>query len=103
MRCHLCNYNKKGAAIVCIKCKSQRIKLSGAGTQKVEEIIFDQFTSAKISRLDVDTATSEKNIHRIMRSFVNKEIDILVDYFDEFYTNLSKKNLNFYLKSVISR
>ena len=31
-----------------------------------------------------------------------KEIDILVDYFDEFYTNLSKKNLNFYLKSVSS-
>ena len=31
-----------------------------------------------------------------------KEIDILVDYFDDFYTNLSKKNLNFFLKSVIS-
>ncbi|WP_440920937.1 ubiquinol-cytochrome C chaperone family protein [Candidatus Pelagibacter sp.] len=30
------------------------------------------------------------------------EIDILVDYFDDFYTNLSKKNLNFFLKSVIS-
>ena len=69
MRCHLCNYNKKGAAIICIKCKGQRIKLSGAGTQKVEEILSDQFANAKISRLDVDTATSEKNIHRIMRSF----------------------------------
>jgi cytochrome b pre-mRNA-processing protein 3 len=31
-----------------------------------------------------------------------KEIHILVDYFDDFYTNLSKKNLNFFLKSVIS-
>ncbi len=31
-----------------------------------------------------------------------KEIDILVDYFDDFYNNLSKKNLNFFLKSVIS-
>ena len=31
-----------------------------------------------------------------------KEIDILVDYFDDFTQNLSKKNLNFFLKSVIS-
>jgi len=31
-----------------------------------------------------------------------KEIDILVDYFDDFVQNLSKKNLNFFLKSVIS-
>ena len=30
------------------------------------------------------------------------EIDILVDYFDDFEQNLSKKNLNFFLKSVIS-
>ena len=29
-----------------------------------------------------------------------KEIDILVDYFDDFYENLRKKTLNFYLKSV---
>ena len=31
-----------------------------------------------------------------------KEIDILVDYFDDFYENLRKKTLNFYLKSVSS-
>ena len=29
-----------------------------------------------------------------------KEIDNLVDYFDDFYLNLRKKNLNFFLKSV---
>ena len=30
------------------------------------------------------------------------EIDILVDYFDDFAINLKKKTLNFFLKSVIS-
>ena len=30
-----------------------------------------------------------------------KEIDILVDYFDDFTSNLEKKTLNFFLKSVI--
>ena len=32
----------------------------------------------------------------------SKEIDILVDYFDDFSLNLGKKTLNFFLKSVIS-
>tara|TARA_B100000575_G_scaffold280904_1_gene270943 strand:+ start:439 stop:906 length:468 start_codon:yes stop_codon:yes gene_type:complete len=31
------------------------------------------------------------------------EIDILVDYFDDFAINLKKKTLNFFLKSVSSR
>ena len=31
-----------------------------------------------------------------------KEIAVLVDYFDDFYINLSKKTLNFFLKSVIT-
>ena len=31
-----------------------------------------------------------------------REIDILVDYFDDFSLNLGKKTLNFFLKSVIS-
>ena len=31
-----------------------------------------------------------------------KEIDILVDYFDDFAVKLSKKTLNFFLKSVIT-
>ncbi len=31
-----------------------------------------------------------------------KEIDDLVDYFNDFYLNLKKKSLNFFLKSVIS-
>ena len=30
------------------------------------------------------------------------EIDVLVDYFDDFAQNLRKKNLNFFLKGVIS-
>ena len=49
----------------------------------------------------LDRNEKSKKLSSFLEDF--KEIDILVDYFDEFYTNLSKKNLNFYLKSVISR
>ena len=40
----------------------------------------------------------------LLSSFLEdfKEIDNLVDYFDDFSLNLRKKSLNFFLKSVIS-
>ena len=42
-----------------------------------------------------------KNKDIFYKIFGNKkEIDHLVDYFDQFYSNLSKKTLNSYLKSV---
>ena len=49
----------------------------------------------------LDKNEKSKKLSSFLEDF--KEIDTLVDYFDEFYTNLSKKNLNFYSKSVISR
>ena len=48
----------------------------------------------------LDKNEKSKKLSSFLEDF--KEIDTLVDYFDQFYTNLSKKNLNFYLKSVIS-
>ena len=48
----------------------------------------------------LDKNEKSKKLSSFLGDF--KEIDILVDYFDDFYNNLSKKNLNFFLKSVIS-
>ena len=44
------------------------------------------------------------NLSEKLSSFLEdfKDIDTLVDYFDDFYINLKKKTLNFFLKSVIS-
>ena len=41
-----------------------------------------------------------KKLSSFLQDF--KEIDNLVDYFDDFSLNLRKKTLNFFLKSVIS-
>ena len=43
---------------------------------------------------------NQKNYLLFLEDF--KEIDDLVDYFNDFYLNLKKKSLNFFLKSVIS-
>ena len=48
----------------------------------------------------LDKNEKSKKLSSFLEDF--KEIDILVDYFDDFYINLGKKNLNFFLKSVIS-
>ncbi len=48
----------------------------------------------------LDKSEKSKKLSSFLEDY--KEIDILVDYFDDFEVKLSKKNLNFFLKSVIS-
>ena len=48
----------------------------------------------------LDKSEKLKKLSNYLEDF--KEIDILVKYFDDFAVNLNKKNLNFFLKSVIS-
>ena len=48
----------------------------------------------------LDKSEKSKKLSSFLEDY--KEIDILVDYFDDFYINLSKKTLNFFLKSVIT-
>ena len=47
----------------------------------------------------LDKSEKSKKLSSFLEDY--KEIDILVDYFDDFEVKLSKKNLNFFLKSVI--
>ena len=47
----------------------------------------------------LDKSEKLKKLSNYLEDF--KEIDILVEYFDDFTVNLNKKNLNFFLKSVI--
>ena len=48
----------------------------------------------------LDKNEKSKKLSSFLEDF--KEIDILVDHFDDFSMNLKKKTLNFFLKSVIS-
>jgi cytochrome b pre-mRNA-processing protein 3 len=48
----------------------------------------------------LDKNEKSKKLRFFLEDF--KDIDILVGYFEDFYLNLSKKTLNFFLKSVIS-
>ena len=49
---------------------------------------------------ELDKSEKSKKLSSFLEDFT--EIDILVEYFDDFAVKLSKKTLNFFLKSVIS-
>ena len=64
----------------CPSCQSEELRFFGLGTQKVEEYLQDQFPSARIMRMDVDT-TSKKGSHQeLIAAFERKEADILIGH-----------------------
>lgn len=77
MNCHYCGY-KKDVVDVCPSCNSHRIKFLGTGTQKLEEVLLEQFPAIKILRLDQDT-TSKKFSHvKILNEFRANKYNLLI-------------------------
>ncbi|MGL4818639.1 MAG: replication restart helicase PriA, partial [Bacilli bacterium] len=77
LKCHYCEYVQP-MLTNCPKCESERIRLFGTGTQKVEEEITKLFPLARVIRMDVDT-TSKKGAHeKLLTSFEKGEANILL-------------------------
>ncbi len=74
--CHYCGWRTEYTG-VCHKCGAAMEPL-GAGTQKIEEEAAALFPSARIARLDSDTAMVAGKEDGIIRDFSRKKIDILV-------------------------
>ena len=88
LRCHYCGYSTFMSKI-CPSCKEEALKDLGMGTEKLEQIICEMFSDAKIVRMDLDT-TSRKGAHqKIISKFKNHEYDILIG------TQMISKGLNF--------
>ena len=87
MKCHYCNYTVP-KLYTCPICKSKNINSLGMGTEKLEELIKQEF-KAKVIRMDVDT-TKRKGAHEaIIKSFANGDYDILLG------TQMIAKGLDF--------
>lgn len=89
MQCHICDKYIKGLPVKCDHCQGTNIKLTGVGTQKVEETIQATFPKVKIARLDTDTAGSGASITKLLERFSKGEIDILLG------TQMIAKGLDF--------
>lgn len=88
LKCHYCG-KQSHLHNTCPICNSKYIEKGGYGTQKIEEIIRNEFKDAKVLRMDADSTTS-KNAHtKIINKVVNNEVDILIG------TQMVAKGLNF--------
>src|SRR5579875_2832278 len=75
--CHYCGYAEK-IPEECPKCNSDYIQFLGTGSERVEDELHQLLPSARIARLDRDTASGKGAYERILHSFRDGQIDILV-------------------------
>jgi primosomal protein N' (replication factor Y) len=75
--CHYCSFVTAKPS-VCPECKSNNIDLHGIGTQKVEEQIPQIRSDISVIRMDMDTTTGKRGHEKILDTFRNNKIDVLV-------------------------
>ncbi|MEP1032125.1 primosomal protein N' [Ekhidna sp.] len=86
--CHYCGYNQSMYSD-CLHCGSNELRNVGFGTEELEEELKLLFPQALIQRMDLDTTRSKYGYQRIIESFEDGEIDILVG------TQMVSKGLDF--------
>ena len=88
LRCHYCGYSI-AKPITCHQCGSLELTTKGFGTEQIQQELIELFPSAKIGRMDQDTTRGKFGFEKIIDSFKNREIDILVG------TQMLAKGLDF--------
>lgn len=88
LKCHYCGYFTP-APTQCPACGSKDIFLQGFGTEKIEAELQVILPEATIARMDMDTVKSKFAHNRLIQSFEEGEIDILIG------TQMVTKGLDF--------
>ncbi len=94
LRCHYCGY-AMGKPTNCHSCSSIDLTTKGFGTEQIELELLSLFPSAKCGRMDQDTTRGKYGFEKIIDSFKNQEIDILVG------TQMLAKGLDFENVSLV--
>ena len=77
LKCHYCGYEEP-LMTVCPECGSNKIRYFGTGTQRLEQEIQKQFPGIKTIRMDIDTVTKKNSHEKILESFKEDNIDMLI-------------------------
>ncbi|MFW0736139.1 replication restart helicase PriA [Flavobacterium sp. T12S277] len=88
LRCHYCGYSI-AKPTHCHSCSSIDLTTKGFGTEQIEQELLTLFPKAKTGRMDQDTTRGKYGFEKIIDSFKNREIDILVG------TQMLAKGLDF--------
>ena len=94
LRCHYCGYHKTMPK-TCSACENPTLDTKGFGTEQIEIELNELFPQTKVGRMDLDTTRGKYGYHKIITSFQEQEIDILVG------TQMLTKGLDFKNVSVV--
>ena len=88
LRCHYCGYSMANPTS-CHSCSSTHLTTKGFGTEQIQQELVALFPDSKIGRMDQDTTRGKFGFEKIIDSFKNREVAILVG------TQMLAKGLDF--------
>jgi primosomal protein N' (replication factor Y) len=88
LHCHYCNHHRN-LPKSCPACGNHGLIIKGFGTEKIEDELKIYLPDVKVARLDWDTVKGKHGHEKIINTFANKEVDILVG------TQMVTKGLDF--------
>jgi primosomal protein N' (replication factor Y) len=88
LRCHYCGYTTR-IPDKCPDCGHTHLLMKGFGTEKIEEELSLIFPAARIARMDLDTTRTRYAHQKLIATFEERKIDILVG------TQMVTKGLDF--------
>ncbi len=77
MLCHMCGFAAK-VPTICPKCSSDQIQFLGTGSERLETELHEYLPTARIARLDRDSAGAKGAFENIIGEFRGGNVDILV-------------------------
>lgn len=88
LKCHYCAYTSVPVG-TCGSCGSNRLKMLGFGTEKIEDELSLIYPDKVIARMDLDTTRSKNAYRNFINDFETRKIDILIG------TQMISKGLDF--------
>ncbi|WP_262902484.1 replication restart helicase PriA [Lutimonas saemankumensis] len=88
LKCHYCGY-QQGLPRTCPACENPTLDTKGFGTEQIELELQELFPDSNIARMDLDTTRGKYSYQKLLRSFHERDIDILVG------TQMLTKGLDF--------
>ena len=88
LKCHYCGYFISPPAS-CGACGSNKLKMLGFGTEKIEDELSILFPKIRIQRMDLDTTRAKNAYQTIISDFENRDVDVLIG------TQMVTKGLDF--------
>lgn len=88
LKCHYCSYTTPPIG-TCVACGSNRLKMLGFGTEKIEDDLKLIFPEKSVKRLDLDTTRTKNAYSTILNDFAERKVDVLIG------TQMVTKGLDF--------